>query len=162
MQQRFPKKRALRPKTEVRSKLSWLPLTPEHGFPSLHISGAQGAPPRPGRKYCGTAYPPLSKKVIATKKQGTPLRAPLRKANKNFLRRHYPHQVKGSKAQPSSQPFAALPPWLPRVFFGFCRVHSCNLHTGKKHFRLSLQQHGSSKTLSNFSIHPMKQFARDL
>ena len=102
------------------------------------------------------------KKVIATKKQGTPLRAPLRKANKNFLRRHYPHQVKGSKAQPSSQPFAALPPWLPRVFFGFCRVRSCNLHTGKKHFRLSLPQQGNSKTLSNFSIHPMKQFARDL
>jgi hypothetical protein len=32
--------------TEGAVEAYWLPLTPEHGFPSLHSSKAQGAPPQ--------------------------------------------------------------------------------------------------------------------
>ena len=33
--------------TEDSVETCWFPLTPEHGFPSLHSSKAQGAPPQP-------------------------------------------------------------------------------------------------------------------
>jgi len=39
--------------TEGAVEAYWLPLTPEHGFPSLHSSKAQGAPPQPGAARCG-------------------------------------------------------------------------------------------------------------
>ena len=91
-------------KTEVRSKLYWLPLTPEHGFPSLHIPWPRALPLGQAAK-CGIGYPPLRK--LEQKSRVQPLRVPLHKANKNFLRRHYPHQVKGSKALLSSQPLSA-------------------------------------------------------
>ena len=49
----------------------------------------------------------------------------------------------------------------PVSFLAFAGCAAATCTRAKKHFRLSLPQHGG-KALSNFSIHPMKQFARDL
>ena len=67
------------PETEEAVEAHWPPLTPEHGFPSQHMTRTQGAPPQSG-----------------TKKQETPSAASPVKIHKqryDFLRRHYPHQV---------------------------------------------------------------------
>ncbi len=67
----------------------WSPLTPEHGFPS-HRFKAQGAPPSARSRPDAGGW--------TTKKAGDPLRHLLQKiTHDDFLRRHYPHQVKGSK-----------------------------------------------------------------
>jgi len=65
--------------TEGAVEAYWLPLTPEHGFPSLHSSKAQGAPPQP----------------VTTKKETPSAASPVKihKQCYDFLRRHYPHQV---------------------------------------------------------------------
>ena len=44
---------------------SWSPLTPEHGFPSLHSSKAQGAPPQPA------AEPPQRYKKTGGTRRGS-------------------------------------------------------------------------------------------
>ncbi|EDP22745.1 hypothetical protein FAEPRAM212_00525 [Faecalibacterium prausnitzii M21/2] len=51
--------------TEGAVEAHWLPLTPEHGFPSLHSSKAQGAPPQPA------AEPPQRYKKTGGARRGS-------------------------------------------------------------------------------------------
>ena len=69
---------------------SWHPLTPEHGFPSLKYK-TQGAPPQ-------SATIVVPKSSFRKEKQEIPLVVPpVKTLSYDFLRRHYPHQVIGSK-----------------------------------------------------------------
>ncbi|GEM_PF-2985035 len=82
----------------------WSPLTPEHGFPRCNNS-AQGAPPLPAIwLLCLSPF----KKV--PKNRGYFPKIPPKESNYDFLRRHYPHQVKGRSWMTSSQPAAQAPP----------------------------------------------------
>lgn len=45
--------------------------------------------------------------------------SPVKNPRDDFLRRHYPHQVKGSKVIPSSQPVSTSSP----VFFYYLRLN---------------------------------------
>jgi len=103
------------------------PLTPKHGFPSL-IYKTQGAPPQPAtcveyrlpfrmskshsmsfrsvKSLCNCA-------ILHNKTGENRLWIPPAKGKYHFLRRHYPHQVIGSKVHPSSQPVNTSSP----VFF---------------------------------------------
>ena len=68
----------------------WSPLTPEHGFPSL-TSQDSGRSPSVRRRHCP--------QKTASKKQETRCGPPAKNHDDDFLRRHYPHQVKGRSLQ---------------------------------------------------------------
>ena len=86
----------------------WHPLTPEHGFPSL-IYITQGAPPQ-SATYVDIRFllSPEHKKT-----GDTFWMPPVKNLYYDFLRRHYPHQVKGRSLITSSQPaFTSSPVFL--------------------------------------------------
>ena len=85
----------------------WHPLTPEHGFPSLNSYKAQGAPPRPAAIRRIPFL--LSRSVLKQKTGDTSADIPCKNSSHDFLRRHYPHQVKGRSSITSSQPANELP-----------------------------------------------------
>ena len=114
----------------------WPPLTPEHGFPSLHFwPGHRALPlcPLPALSRGAAVFSShvLSKRSVSGQtKTGRPnLGRPAMQSYDpyDFLRWHYPHQVRGSRRQASSQPAAAsspvcaviIRPFCPRVKSGF-------------------------------------------
>ena len=72
---------------EVRSELAGS-LSRRNTASHRCILAAQGAPPQPGHKKTG----------------GSPADPPVKNLDTDFLRRHYPHQVKGRSWSTSSQP----------------------------------------------------------
>ena len=101
----------------------WHPLTPEHGFPSLQYR-AQGAPPRPAT-FPWTPFP-LSKGNKKNRRRNTSC-----KKQSNFLRRHYPHQVKGRSLRTSSQPAYEL----PCFYFLYSTPNGSRMQEGKRNLR---------------------------
>ena len=84
----------------------WLPLTPEHGFPSRTLQRPRALPPRPADSD-GLSLP-FSQNF--KNKSRVPMGSPAKKDGiESFLRWHNPHQVKGSKRCASSQPDLRLP-----------------------------------------------------
>ena len=79
----------------------WHPLTPEHGFPSQSFQGSGRSPSARSR--------PL-RRLAATKNRRHHSGASCKKSfSYDFLRRHYPHQVKGRSLVTSSQPASRAP-----------------------------------------------------
>ena len=79
----------------------WPPLTPEHGFPSQLFQGSGRSPSARSR--------PL-RRLAATKNRRHHSGASCKKSfSYDFLRRHYPHQVKGRSLVTSSQPALRAP-----------------------------------------------------
>ena len=79
----------------------WPPLTPEHGFPSQLFQGSGRSPSARSR--------PL-RRLAATKNRRHHSGASCKKSfSYDFLRRHYPHQVKGRSLVTSSQPASRAP-----------------------------------------------------
>ena len=72
------------------------PLTPKHGFPSLNTR-LRALPLSPPHVWNIASF-------LHKKQEQTCCGFLLKKNKYHFLRRHYPHQVKGSKVHPSSQP----------------------------------------------------------
>ena len=111
------------PETEEAVEAHWPPLTPEHGFPSHTVTPDSGRSPSvrcgtPPQK--GTRHPPQNSKISHNKKQETPSAAsPAKNHDDDFLRRHYPHQVKGRSCFASSQPAVTSSP----VFDCDCILH---------------------------------------
>ena len=87
------------------------------------LARIQGAPPRsaPGRTPGCRLFPPLtlpSERIVKNKKRETPACLPPNRPQ-SFLRRHDPHQVKGSEPSAPSQPASADSP----VFAGRLYTH---------------------------------------
>ena len=117
----------------------WPPLTPEHGFPSLRWwTRAQGAPPLPAPGLAGASAvlhflseksdfarplrvpPPPGRRAAKrgrAKTGAAPMGSPVLLPH-DFLRWHYPHQVKGSRRSASSQPAAASSPVFGWLYYG--------------------------------------------
>lgn len=91
----------------------WHPLTPEHGFPSLCVLDSRRSPSARcefhGPLSSGSAAKIRADRAIWSlpwqkNRRHQNLVPPAMIRFDDFLRRHYPHQVKGSKVTPSSQP----------------------------------------------------------
>ena len=85
--QKFP---AIRP-----VEAFWLPLTPEHGFPSLLFSRRRALPLRRRGKISANIRFPSLHYEKNKKTRDTRIQRLRKKSKSDFLRRHYPHQVKG-------------------------------------------------------------------
>ena len=100
----FPNSGIVLPKNAVDAY--WHPLTPEHGFPSL-LYKPRALPLSPP----WFATEPISSFPEKQKQEKPVAVTSLKKSNSlDFLRRHYSHQVLGSKLPASSQPVQTSSP----------------------------------------------------